>query len=313
MSILNAKYFRSDTALTNITKWEETYTDIVLHLDSTLSRSKDTVIAANVTLEKKRTRIEYPQLFHTVINHKLSDSSQTVDEATLQFLTHQNIRQFITDICERLPEFMSIPRAPPHISDVPARLKLIQVYLEQLSYNHLGHQFFEVKKTYSLRRLHLLAREMINEGMPIKCLEAVVVAMHLTNSCADLDRFVLGFKSQVGDETYRHIVLVVRYNQTYGALGLSRRKDLMYKNMEMDSLHDLVMDYKKSYENNGHVLIKVKLGKVIPKDVASNEKLPFKHISIDLRRDSVDVVKKQIDLHARETMRSTYAVSSWRK
>jgi hypothetical protein len=105
----------------------------------------------------------------------------------------------------------------------------------------------------------------------------------------------------------------VRYNQTYGALGLSRRNDLMYKDLKYPTLQDLVMDYKKAYENNSHVLVKVKFGKVIPSDVASNEKLPFKHVSIDLRHNSIDAVKKQIDLFARETMRSSNAVSSWRK
>jgi hypothetical protein len=124
---------------------------------------------------------------------------------------------------------------------------------------------------------------------------------------------VLIHQSRVGDETYRHIVLVVRYNQTYGALGLSRKKSLMFKDLEYASLFDLVMDFKNSYEENGHMLCKVKLGKVIPKDVASNEPMPFKHVSIDLRHSENIEWKKQIDMFARETMRSSNAVSSWKK
>jgi hypothetical protein len=156
--MLNARYFRSGTALTSKKEWEETYSSIESHLSSTLSRSKSMVIAVNPTSEKKRTRAEYPHLFHTVINHKLiesTQSSETVDESKLQFLTHQGssrkflthqgIPQYIVDNCDRLPEFMSIPKTPPHISDVPARLKLIQRYLGELSYNHLGHPFFEVR------------------------------------------------------------------------------------------------------------------------------------------------------------------------
>jgi hypothetical protein len=138
MSLLNARYFRRDTALTSTLKWEETYSSIVSRLSLILSNSRNTVVAAHTTLEKKRTRAEYPELFHTIINHKLSESSHSIDETKLMFLTHQvlqvhsnslqNITEFCSDNADKFPEYMSIPRPPPHIADVPARLRLIQRY-----------------------------------------------------------------------------------------------------------------------------------------------------------------------------------------
>jgi tubulinyl-Tyr carboxypeptidase len=90
---------------------------------------------------------------------------------------------------------------------------------------------------------------MIKFALPIKCLEAVVLSLctsfcfplffkltnpyyehiDLSNGMFDIERYTLSFKSRVKKEIYRHIVLIVRYNDMFGALGLSRRNDLMYK------------------------------------------------------------------------------------
>lgn len=120
------------------------------------------------------------------------------------------------------------------------------------------------------------AKEIIHDSLPIKCLEAVIVALYLTVPLTNVQRFTLGFKSKCGDLYYRytawlgnntttllfyfchhyfrsvglsqtavslllpctqntllyllrHVVLGVHHGGSYGALGLSRRKDLMYK------------------------------------------------------------------------------------
>lgn len=46
----------------------------------------------------------------------------------------------------------------------------------------------------------------------------------------------------------RHIVLGIHCSGKYGALGLSRRKTLMYKPLVYRSLMDLIQEYKTSYE-----------------------------------------------------------------
>lgn len=81
---------------------------------------------------------------------------------------------------------------------------------------------------------------MLQLGLPIKCLEAVVLAAYLTAGRTDVVRIPVAFKSRwrarMGsagspERDYRHIVLVVYVRKTghWGALGLSRRSDLMDK------------------------------------------------------------------------------------
>jgi len=46
-----------------------------------------------------------------------------------------------------------------------------------LNYNHTGTQLFEIKKYRPLAGLMDKAKEMIKEALPIKCLEAAILAM----------------------------------------------------------------------------------------------------------------------------------------
>jgi len=39
----------------------------------------------------------------------------------------------------------------------------------------------------------------------------------------------MGFRTVFGNNTHRHVVLALSWNGIYGALGMSRRDDLMYK------------------------------------------------------------------------------------
>lgn len=73
---------------------------------------------------------------------------------------------------------------------------------------------------------------MIKESLPIKCLEAVILGIYLTNGVAGLERYPLGFRSVFGSNVHRHVVLVVSWNGLFGALGMSRRADLMYKPLQ---------------------------------------------------------------------------------
>ncbi|KAJ3140385.1 Tubulinyl-Tyr carboxypeptidase 2 [Physocladia obscura] len=49
----------------------------------------------------------------------------------------------------------------------------------------------------------------------------------------------------------------------FGALGLSRRNDLMYKPIEFETIEQLVEEYRLSYIRNMHKLLKVKIGNLI--------------------------------------------------
>ena len=73
------------------------------------------------------------------------------------------------------------------------------------------------------------AKEIIQESLPIKCLEAVVLSLYLTSPLLNIQRLAVGFKSKFDGMYFRHVVLTVQHGGCYGALGMSRRKDLMFK------------------------------------------------------------------------------------
>jgi Vasohibin len=50
--------------------------------------------------------------------------------------------------------------------------------------------------------------------------------------------------------THRHIVLAVRLEEKWGAIGISRRDCLMKKKMNFDSLTDLIREFESSYVSN---------------------------------------------------------------
>ena len=67
----------------------------------------------------------------------------------------------------------------------------------------------------------------------------------------------------------RHIVLAVRHPQTgsWGALGLSRRTELMDKPLTYSSLADLLADYVASYQKWWHTVLRIRIGLPVPHDV----------------------------------------------
>ncbi|KAJ3063297.1 Tubulinyl-Tyr carboxypeptidase 1 [Podochytrium sp. JEL0797] len=201
------------------------------------------------------------------------EKSATTTEARgvrVDATTQESMLQFLRTRIQgnkNLPGLFTVPKVPKlDIStDVVTRLTDVQSYLQSLSYNHFG-SLFTIKKGASSASLMTLAQDMIKFGMPIKCLEAVVVATYLTNDIFEVDRYALSFKSKCKGEVYRHIVLVVKYRDLYGALGLSRRSDLMYKPLEFESMESLIGDFKKAYVGNMHTVIKVKVGGLISHD-----------------------------------------------
>ncbi|KAL3899367.1 MAG: hypothetical protein SGCHY_002105 [Lobulomycetales sp.] len=173
----NAKYFRPETPLTCKDLWKETYAGIVSHVSASLCRANDASIAVHMIPPdskpppaRRESQTPATSFFHLVVNGQLRETgSASVDDGQLQFVQPDMLPEFCQRVCADLPQFMGIPRPPPMspirgISDIPGRLRSVQRYLDQLGYNHLGYTFFQVKKTSSLRRLHQLAREMINEA-----------------------------------------------------------------------------------------------------------------------------------------------------
>ncbi|RXN37932.1 vasohibin-1 [Labeo rohita] len=158
----------------------------------------------------------------------------------------------------------SVPTFQPN-SSIPQRLEAIQKYIRDLQYpftlvyqegryNHTGTQFFEIKKSRPL-------------------------TAYLTNSMPTVERFPLSFKTQFSGSHFRHIVLGVHSGGRFGALGISRREDLMYKPLEYKTLTDLLQEFQVAYRRYWHTLCKVKIGHYVLMDIAkemTRESLPIK-------------------------------------
>lgn len=126
------------------------------------------------------------------------------------------------------------------------------------------------------------AKEMIKESLPIKCLEAVILGIYLTNGISGLERYPMSFRSVFGSNIHRHVVLVVSCNGLYGALGMSRRDDLMHKPLQFTCLSDLVIDYIESYNQYHHRLNKLKIGFPVSHDPHSHEPIHWKGMYLNI-------------------------------
>jgi len=78
-------------------------------------------------------------------------------------------------------------------------------------------------------------------------------------------RIPISFKSISDGEEYNHIILAVKFKNLWGALGISRLSNLMFKALKYNSLSDLILEFDKSYEHYFHKLVNVSIG------------LPFSH------------------------------------
>ena len=143
--------------------------------------------------------------------------------------------------------------------------------------------------------MHFTAREIIREALPIQCVEAVFLAVHLTAEldCLDL-RVPLSFKSKCGEAHYRHIVLAVRDASTgkWGSLGISRRKVLAYKEPSFESLSTLVLDFQLSYKQCEHDLVKIYLGLPFPSGLHSVDPIKWRVLKQELTEDWAKKVDK---------------------
>ena len=182
------------------------------------------------------------------------------------------------------PGATDVPRpiVPTHGRRTPiaAQVAAAQRVITQLEYNFLPQTFFSLQKNRPLRNLINAAQEILAEGLPIRCLEATFLAVHLTHGIPELDRFPLAFKSVCNGQSYRHIVLVVRHKGCYGALGLSRVRTLMDKPIVFPSLVDLLDEYAACYAAHGHALASVKLGLCFSRDPLSRQVPYWRFVSL---------------------------------
>jgi tubulinyl-Tyr carboxypeptidase len=195
------------------------------------------------------------------------------------------------------------------------RLERIQLYISAFKYNFEHGYHFDVRKRRPFNELMTTARNIMSEALPIKCIEAVFLALYLTCRYSDWARYPLGFKSMLAgrDSAFRcvllapnlsvlardsfngmhstpcrHIVLVVydKRLQKWGALGLSRRANLMYKPLHFKTCSALLADYRLAYASWKHVLVKIRLGQPANHNIFSTAQVVWRHYNfkVDDRR-----------------------------
>ncbi|XP_015460331.3 tubulinyl-Tyr carboxypeptidase 2 isoform X2 [Astyanax mexicanus] len=192
-----------------------------------------------------------------------------------------------------------VPNFKPSMS-VPDWLHAVQNYMKNLQYNHTGTQFFEIRKTRPLCGLMETAREMIRESLPIKCLEAVILGIYLTNGLTSLERFPISFKTQFSGHHFHHVVLGVYCNGRYGTLGMSRRTDLMDKSLSFRTLSELVFEFEDSYRRYQHTIKKVKIGLYVPHNPHVFQPIEWKYLVLNPCRQGREDMRKELEKHGRD-------------
>ncbi|KAL4238179.1 Tubulinyl-Tyr carboxypeptidase 1 [Mactra antiquata] len=167
-------------------------------------------------------------------------------------------------------------------------------------YNHTGTQFFEIKKNRPISGLLEVAKDMIRESLPIKCLEAIILGIYLTNGMLGVERFPISFKTQFNGNYHRHVVLGIYHGGKYGALGMSRREDLMYKPLVYKTLSELIMDYERAYRKYWHDVKKIKIGIPVSHDPHSYEFIQWKTLTLNRSRMMQHELIKEVDGHSKE-------------
>ncbi|XP_052269429.1 tubulinyl-Tyr carboxypeptidase 1-like [Dreissena polymorpha] len=196
-----------------------------------------------------------------------------------------------------------VPSAPMSFSpnmSIPDRLEKIQNYMNTLQYNHTGTQFFEIKKARPISGLMEVAKDMIRESLPIKCLEAIILGVFLTNGMLGMERFPVSFKTKFNDNYHRHVVLGIYHGGRYGALGMSRREDLMYKPLIYKSLSELIVDYERAYRKYWHDVKKIKIGLPISHDPHSYEFIQWKTLTLTRSKLTQQELCREVDAHAKD-------------
>lgn len=191
-----------------------------------------------------------------------------------------------------------IPQTPFNFLNNPKlinheKIEKINEYIQKLQYNHTGMQFFDIRKDRPIAGLMDIAKKMIEDSLPIKCLEAVILSIYLTNELSSVERFSIGFKTISNGNIHRHVVLGIYCHNTsqFGALGTSRRSDLGYKPIKYNSLTELIQSFIDSYAIYLHKVKRVRVGMPIPNSIRSYESIQWNGVQVNPTHKSQEWIK----------------------
>ena len=207
---------------------------------------------------------------------------------------------------------------------IRTRLRLAQELISALQYNHTDAlTYFTVNKDRPTCRVMDTARDIIRHGLPIRCVEAVFLAMYLTAGWKEVERIPLRMRSVVVDDegverSHAHIVLLIRERRAlhdgaveedvlvessngsidetrgrskglpsirYGALGTSRRDELAYVPFGAPTLSAVLEHYRTGYAKWRHRLVGVKVGLPVEHDPQSPAPVCWRHVAVECESD----------------------------
>lgn len=228
-----------------------------------------------------------------------------MDPGSLRRLSDQELAELLKKVKGNttLPR-RPMPQVPTSISrmtNLRPRVVAIQQFIKSFEYNHTGTCYIKKKRDRGVKHVMFTAKEIVREGLPIQCVEAVFLGIYLTTGMSELTRYPLSFKSSVKDQSFRHIVLAVQYQNKWGALGISRQDTLMYKDMSYGSLSDLVLEYKQSYEACQHTLDRVYVGLPFLHEGASSDgPIKWRALRLNMEDRTWEDVAECLDRYSKE-------------
>ena len=234
---------------------------------------------------------------HSTHDETSSNTPQQTDDtptAPLWQMPNPKTEEELKAAIEAIRGHPNLPEPPVPVlpkfdsrTNMKTRVKKLQQYISSFEYNHTGTRYFPVHKDKGQLKLTDTAKQIMREALPIQCLEAVMLGCYLTTKWNGVDRVPISFKSFVKpiNRSFRHIVLAIRYQGKWGAIGLSRKDTLMYKKIKFPSLSALIKDYQLAYEKCWHVLKKVYIG------------FPFRHEPLSVAPIKWRVLNLRVDKH----------------
>ncbi|CAK9874196.1 unnamed protein product [Sphagnum jensenii] len=192
------------------------------------------------------------------------------------------------------------PRLPENFNSllVRPRLKAVKQFIGLFHYRHTAHTNFNAQKLRPLARIMDTARMIVYAPQPIKCVEAVFLALYLTAGLPEVERIPLGFKTEIGGQVYQHIVLLVQHNGKFGAFGISRCPNLMNKDLTFDSISSIVENFKIAYEDQKHTVLKIRVGLPVEHSIVSTNFVCWCHLALNLRVQSWPQCVDALETHA---------------
>lgn len=217
----------------------------------------------------------------------------------------------VTKACSK-EELAALSLQPPNVpvldlakfhehQPLTTRLEAIQAFISSFQYNHSTGYNYNVGKKRPLPAILTTAAGILVHPLPIKCIEAVFLGILLTQGWTQLQRIPLGFKSRGGDgQVYRHIVLAVcdASSGLYGAVGISRCRQLMDKPLKHPSLAALVGEYQQAYRHVHHELMKVRVGLPVEHDVTWTGPVCWRCCTVNTQRRSWQEAADMLNKHA---------------